>query len=160
MVGKIACSGIGVPVPEQECKAVDTLWDKHVESNAKLMGTLKEDDNSAWLLEHTVAEARMGRMSEPVCLSRTLLEGWLLQPRFAVEQTRGDGSKKYRAVDHFSWSSDCGKEGSINGFTVPGLNRLQYVALSYVTGCVGRRKAEARYHGHPGRCHEEVCEAL
>ena len=101
-------------------KTVDDLWNKHQESNAKLFQSLKEDANSDWLKAHTEKEAELGRMSAPLVWDGGKLEGWLVHPRFAVEQVKNDGSKKYRAVDHFSWSSDNGKDGSVNGHTTPG----------------------------------------
>ena len=121
VIGSIPASGIGSPLPQEAVKTVDELWNKHQESNAKLFESLKEDANSDWLKVHAEKEAKLGRMSVPLVWDGGKMEGWLVQPRFAVEQTRNDGSKKYRAVDHFSWSSDNGKDGSVNGHTTPGL---------------------------------------
>ena len=118
IVGGIKPSGIGASTKQVEAKPLQDLWAGHADSNARLLESLREDPNAEWLWEHTVAEAALGRMSEPERLHSCNLRGWLLQPRFAVEQLKPDGSKKYRAVDNFSWSAEeNGKEDSVNGYT-------------------------------------------
>ena len=64
---------------------------------------LREDADAQKLFDITKADADMHRMSQPVELREFDHEKILLQPRFAVTQTRLDGSSKTRAVDHFSW---------------------------------------------------------
>ena len=64
---------------------------------------LREDADAQKLFDITKADADMHRMSQPVELREFDHENILLQPRFAVTQTRLDGSSKTRAVDHFSW---------------------------------------------------------
>jgi len=121
MVGDIKPSGIGTPMPKEEVGSPQLLWDGHADSNAKLLESLREDPNAEWIWEHTTAEAALGRMSAPERLHSCNLQGWLLQPRFAVEQLKPDGSKKHRAVDNFSWcyGSSRQKESSVNGHTAP-----------------------------------------
>ena len=78
-------------------------------------------------------------MTTPVRAEEFDMANILLQPRFGVEQTKIDGWKKTRAVDHFSWfvlrsllrvfgvwclcgmrcATSEGKEGSVNGHTCP-----------------------------------------
>ena len=113
------------------------------EANRTLIRSLKEDTYGVELLEQTVADAKLGRMSHPVpggpillaVVSRRArylrlpaeqcdLDSVRLHPRFSVEQGfKTDGSRKIRAVDHFSWSPGASKNkgkrkrGSVNGHT-------------------------------------------
>jgi len=98
-------------------------------SNAELLQSLREDDNSHALHELAMEDFRLGRMSEPVHASSIDWSSVRLVPRFGVEQgLKPDGSAKIRAVDHMSWSASHGqkrkrtraqvKEESINGHTV------------------------------------------
>ena len=64
---------------------------------------LREDEHAARLLEITQKDADLRRMTRPVPVEEFDKSGILLQPRFAVTQSRPDGSSKTRAVDHFSW---------------------------------------------------------
>ena len=116
----ITASGNGTPIDAPQAGSPEVLWNKHREINVALLSELREDRNSEWLLKHTREEAALGRMSEPIVLDESVLEGWLLQPRFAIEQRRADGSKKFRAVDNFSWClAQGGVLGGVNGCTTP-----------------------------------------
>ena len=75
IVGGIKPSGIGASMKQVEAKPLQDLWAGHADSNARLLESLREDPNAEWLWEHTVAEAALGRMSEPerlhiACLHR------------------------------------------------------------------------------------------
>ena len=98
-------------------------------SNAELLKSLREDDNSHALHELAMDDFRLGRMSEPVHANSIDWSSVRLVPRFGVEQgLKPDGSAKIRAVDHMSWSASHGqkrkrkrsqiKEESINGHCV------------------------------------------
>ena len=141
MIGNIECSGIGAAVACDVAKPMELLWATHMQSNKSLVEGLREDVHADWLLEHTQEEARLGRMSAPVVLwPGQGLQGWILQPRFAVSKTRNDGSVKNRAVDHFSWSEGDGKAGSVNGFTTPGILSFAWPSprrVPCVCVCVG-----------------------
>ena len=115
MIGEIPCSGVGKPIEVVTSTSTDELWTARRQNNSALIGTLKEDKHAEWLLSHTKAEAAAGRMSKPEPLSEEMQENWKLQPRFAVEQTKPDGSMKLRAIDNFSWSAEA---GSVNDFTI------------------------------------------
>jgi len=95
-------------------------------SNAELLKSLREDDNSHALHELAMDDFRLGRMSEPVHANSIDWSSVRLVPRFGVEQgLKPDGSAKIRAVDHMSWSASHGqkrkrtrgeiKQESING---------------------------------------------
>eukprot|EP00969_Alexandrium_andersonii_P320485 14159520-Alexandrium_andersonii.AAC.1 len=60
-------------------------------------------------------------MSQPSVVDEATCSSLLLQPRFAVQQTKPDGSVKLRSIDHFSWAPRRqGKVGSVNGHTIMG----------------------------------------
>jgi hypothetical protein len=75
-------------------------------SNKKLKRTLKEDQHHEKLLGLVKTDWGLDRMTEPVIGASELPSGVLFHPRFAVEQTRTDGSLKYRAVDNLSWAAE------------------------------------------------------
>ena len=58
------------------------------------------DPHAAELLEQTKADARMGRISEPLAISTINTQEVAIASRFSVEQgVKSDGSRKIRAVD-------------------------------------------------------------
>ena len=66
-------------------------------SNQKLLAGLREDKFSKELFEQTCADAKLGRMTPPMKVSKCNLHGVRLSPRFGVEQgIRPDGSIKVR----------------------------------------------------------------
>lgn len=95
------------------------LWEKRGEHNQALFSHLREDKESQWLFEHTMAEAGAGRTSVPCTVGESSSMDAIYQPRFVVEQNRPDGSRKLRAIDNGSWApKGNGKEESVNGFTM------------------------------------------
>lgn len=117
--------GIGERISNKDSPRPRQLWEGCVQANQKLISSLREDTNSAWLYEHTKSEAAKGRMMQPEPMSEELLQGHLYHPRFVVEQFRVDGSKKCHAIGHLSWSLDHGgKIDSLNG---------QFVAMDKIT---------------------------
>ncbi len=74
-------------------------------SNMELLGSLREDKNSAELQRIISEEAVLGWMSPAVRADRVDLNQVLLVPRFGVEQgITEEGEVKVRPVDHMSWS--------------------------------------------------------
>ena len=87
MIGHIENSGIGQPVECEQLPVVEGLWETHSVHNKALVQNLsapwaKEGANAEWLLNHTMEEAKLGRMSWPMQVGVHDLEGWLLQPRY------------------------------------------------------------------------------
>ena len=85
---------------------------------------MSDDQWQEELHKATLADAAMGRMSQPRAAvdSQAELSQVLFHPRFGVEQgVRADGTVKVRPVDHFSWSNAPRgsraqkKAGSVNG---------------------------------------------
>ena len=104
MVGRLPRSGIGVDIDAAGDVQPEALRACAGRRNATLLRSLKEVDESRELMEMTYEDARRGRMSWPKEVDQFASEPGLLHPRFAVKQTRADGTVKLRAVDHFSWS--------------------------------------------------------
>ena len=104
MLGELECSGVGTPTQVDQVKCIDDLKDTCASSNEALLKELRESSDAHKLLEVTNADARMGRMTDPVPLSSVDVSAVLLNPRFGVEQEKEDGSTKVRAIDHLSWS--------------------------------------------------------
>lgn len=133
MLGELERSGAGVPVCVDQVKSIDALRENCASNNTALLTELRESSNASELLEMTRKDAAMGRMSDPVPVNSADLHGVLLNPRFAVEQEKEDGSVKLRAIDHLSWSPStltgegghtrptkkARKEASVNGHTAP-----------------------------------------
>ena len=88
---------------------------------------MRQDPNAEQLMELTLADVALGRMTEPVPYVSAEMANVHLSPRFGVEQEKQDGSVKVRPIDHFSWSGGhvgCAsklrrKEESVNGYTFP-----------------------------------------
>ena len=112
MVGPLHRSGVGRPTQGNamsEWQAVndpDKLKGNIESSNKRLKRTLKEDQHHEKLLGLVKTDWGLDRMTEPVIGGSELLSGVLVHPRFAVEQTKTDGSLKYRAVDNLSWAAE------------------------------------------------------
>ena len=118
LTGVIKRSGIGEPTGEQKVRSAAALRDGCLESNRSLGKSLKSGEHDAWLLETARAEALLGRMSKPKVFDLNTCDSLLLQPRFAVEQSKPDGSVKLRSIHHFSWAPGSqGRDGSVNGHT-------------------------------------------
>ena len=99
-----------------------------------LLAELREDEHAGELLRLTREDADMGRMSWPIPVKEGGVKECLLCPRFAVRQSKTDGSIKLRAVDNLSWSAGwvkdraAMKEWSVNGHAVPS-EKLKHEAL-------------------------------
>eukprot|EP00973_Karenia_brevis_P049391 6852217-Karenia_brevis.AAC.1 len=92
LIGVIPKCGIGEPVAEQEVPSVDDLRNGCSESNRLLLRQLRSGVHDQWLLDNTQADADLGRMSQPSVVDEATCSSLLLQPRFAVQQTKPDGS--------------------------------------------------------------------
>ena len=126
--GDLDIAGIGPALDAASAPDVKKLRESCLASNIALLRSLKQVDAETGeiMLHHVRAEAKEGRMSEPVPVTEMDLSSVLLHPRFVVVQTRIDGSKKLRMIDNFSWSALLDEErrskkkrkaGSINGHT-------------------------------------------
>ena len=133
MLGELPRSGIGTPADRDRVKSLAELSAGTLASNKQLIAELREDAHASELLRATREDAALGRMAAPAILLGEPPSDILLHPRFTVEQTREDGSLKFRAVDHLSWSSmepgvmsarvlskkKAMRAASVNGFTFP-----------------------------------------
>ena len=80
-------------------------------SNAELFAQLRSDVNEEQLHQIAHDDAAKHRMSVPKKADADIMGKVLCCPRFGVEQgVRPDGTKKLRAVDHFSWSQSGGQK--------------------------------------------------
>ena len=124
VLGELVCSGIGKPIISDSCKSTEKLRADKATWNARLLKELKEDKLSEKLMQITLKDARLGRMSWPKRIDEEVLNECLMCPRFGVEQVKPDGRSKVRAVDNFSWSpaSTCSKAEqkalSVNGESI------------------------------------------
>ena len=153
MLGELHRSGVGASCDRDCVKSIAVLQASCLASNECLLKELKEDSLSADLWQATEKDARLGRMSEPRPVDEADLGTVLLNPRFAVEQLKEDGSTKVRAIDHLSWSPGwrseaspterptkrARKEESVNGHTAPAekmhhdtLNTLEHTMRMFV----------------------------
>ena len=158
LLGVLHRSGIGTAVSDIDPSSYEALWESMALSNHALFDELREDAHAQDLLSMTKEDARLGRMSWPVPVSDASQVDFLLNPRFAVEQPKPDGSVKLRAVDNFSWAAKwkvgdgaCAarpskkrlKVESVNGHTFP-QEKLKHetldelvVAMKQFWKCVG-----------------------
>ena len=133
LYGRMSVSSIGPPKAEKDCVmpgCINELWHNRVDSNRKLLGSLKLDKFHHELHRLTLEDAAHGRVTYPREVTEQDLHDYRLCPRFGVEQgLKADGSCKVRAVDHLSWSvapdgkpsfytKRQQKEHSVNGCTV------------------------------------------
>ena len=93
MIGKLEDSIVDVAV------AVPSHTVAH---NRSLLGCLREDVHSARLLELCNGDADAGRISRPSPWDLAGTSHTLFHPRFAVAQTKPDGSTKVRNTRHIS----------------------------------------------------------
>ena len=98
-------SGVGEAIEYVVPREIDDLSQDRQRSNELLLKSLRQDKFADELMDLTLRDAKLGRMSQPVLVDSCDLHKVLLAPRFAVEQGfKKDGSIKIRAVDNFSWS--------------------------------------------------------
>ena len=105
------------------------FWDRCKDSNRELLASLCEGACAEELHQIAFDDHSKHRMSTPFRAEEVDLGELLCCPRFGVEQgVKQDGTKKVRAVDHFSWSHSNGqkrrkrrdvKSESINGHFTP-----------------------------------------
>ena len=147
MAGVLEPRGLGKPLPRRDGRPLAELWQSREKRNKALVRSLYADTSAEWLLQHTREEAALGRMAEPIVVDDCSKVEALLQPRFAVEQQREDGSMKFRAIDHFSWGDHGdGLVDSVNGFLVPG-EKLKHDTLDSL--CAGMRYFVSRVNVIP-----------
>jgi hypothetical protein len=80
-------------------------------SNSELLAQLRPDVNEEQLHQIAHDDAARHRLSVPRKADASIMGKVLCCPRFGVEQgVRPDGTKKLRAVDHFSWSYSAGQK--------------------------------------------------
>ena len=103
--------------------------------NKSLLKELREDTLSEKLMEFTLADARLGRMSMPKQVDPNCLEECLTCPRLGVEQLKQDGKTKVRAVDNFSWAPSQGSKAEKKLDSVNGV-RQQRDALTFAFASV------------------------
>ena len=105
LVGTLPFSGTGASKAFDAVPPVERLHEQAPGRNQKLLASLSTDQQSQWLFDEVVADAKLGRMSYPVeieSLDTGFAGEWtvLLARRFVIQQGfRMDGSPKYRAVD-------------------------------------------------------------
>ncbi len=68
LLGELPRSGIGTPCALEAPCSVDELWAQRVEWNQELMASRREDANSRQLLQVSMADADLKRMSKPMRL--------------------------------------------------------------------------------------------
>ena len=154
LYGRMPVSSIGPLEAEDDCVmsgCINELWHNRVDSNRKLLRSLKLDKFHNELHQLTLEDAAHGRVTYPREVTEQDLHDYRLCPRFGVEQgLKPDGSCKVRAVDHLSWSvapdgqpsyftKRQQKEHSVNGCTVvpveirhDHLDKLALVMKSYI----------------------------
>eukprot|EP00973_Karenia_brevis_P033532 4623630-Karenia_brevis.AAC.1 len=87
-------------------------------------------------MQHTKEEAGMGRTTQPTPAEPGVERVYVFHPRFVVEQSRADGSRKLRAIDHESWApSDAGKGASLNGHTMMS-DKIRHHTLDDLGGAI------------------------
>ena len=126
MLNELEASGLGEPMASN-ARAADALHFNCQKNNDELAAGLRQDPNAEQLMELTLADVALGRMTEPVPYVSAEMANVHLSPRFGVEQVKEDGSFKVRPIDHFSWSGghvgraskQRRKEESVNGYTFP-----------------------------------------
>jgi hypothetical protein len=100
IVGKLHCSGLGVPKQFAPAKDLRLLRARCSEQNRNLLDSLSVDQHSDTLVWQMEKDARAERMTEPQDVLSLDLECIVLARRFGVEQgVGGDGLPKVRAVD-------------------------------------------------------------
>ena len=138
MLNELEASGLGEPV-ESNARPAVALKENCQKSNDELASGLRQDTNAEKLMEITLADVVLGRMTAPVPYNSAEMAHVHLSPRFSVEQEKVDGTKKVRPIDHFSWSGGHGgraskhrrKEESVNGYTFP-KEKLKTQTLDYL----------------------------
>ena len=105
MLGILTRSGIGSPVDVEGSKPTTRLKSEMRTWNKSLLQELREDHLAEKLMQLTIEDARLGRMTWPKPVDEICLDECFMSPRFAVEQIKPDGRTKVRAVDNFSWAA-------------------------------------------------------
>lgn len=130
LFGDLPLTGNGVACSLPAPSSVASLQSKASRRNTKLFKRLGNDRFARELLACTEADARLGRMTQPVILE-DFCPGCPLSLRFGVEQGINaiDGSLKLRPVDDFSASgvNECCRPAE--RLSTEGIDRLILVVL-------------------------------
>ena len=113
IIGELDVSGIGTPCETNGSKPTvsNSLWSKHVSNNValcqRLMTEREDDGQEIWRKESLIHDATLDdamrwRQSLPIPIDSACAEGYLLQPRFTVEQV---GLTRACIFLIFTWSA-------------------------------------------------------
>ena len=103
--GMLPFSGIGERIEVAECEDMLESSSTIRDVNCVLIKSLRAGAHAKALLDATLADAALGRMTEPMKISENdAPDSVRLVPRFSVVQHREDGTMKVRPCDNFSWS--------------------------------------------------------
>ena len=138
MLNELETSGLGEPVASK-ARPDDSLRENCQRNNDELAAGLRQDDNAEQLMELTLVDVELGRMTEPVPYDAQDMAQVHLSPRFGVEQEKEDGRIQVRPIEHFSWSGghegraskQRRKEESVNGYTFP-KEKMRTQTLDYL----------------------------
>ena len=86
IIGPLACSGNGTPIDVNFSYDVSKLIEQRPVRNEKLIEKVRVDEFAGELLAQTIADAKLGRMSEPVSVDDVDLCGISVCQRFGVLQ--------------------------------------------------------------------------
>ena len=96
MVGRLPLSGLGAEREYPPMESLGKLRSTCGERNAQLVASLKEDKHGATLLQTTLDDSRLGRMTAPAPISMLGLESINLAMRFGVEQGYTDSMRAWK----------------------------------------------------------------
>ena len=100
VLGTLPESGLYDAKEFPEPESTSALWHSSRAHNDELLAGLRRDANSAEIHRQVLADAALGRMTEPVRVEDVDLDAVRLSPRFAITQgTKPDGSPKIRIID-------------------------------------------------------------
>ena len=95
ILGELTRSGIGIPCECGDVTSVHELWETHIANNKSLCKRLQagrdvddqtEQRKQQLVHEATMSDASLGRVTMPVPIDASCAEGYVLQPRFGIEQ--------------------------------------------------------------------------
>ena len=86
LLGAIPVSGIGEPTVSKHTSTVEELDANRIDKNRAMISNLREDAQSANLLQQVTEDAKKGRMTCARPVEEADINQLVLSPRFGVEQ--------------------------------------------------------------------------
>jgi hypothetical protein len=130
LIGELPAAAGSVPHQYEQEVPVQKLREAAKANNLALIASLKSDKHEEFLMQQTLDDHALGRMTKPIPVAELDLSSVLMGRRFSREQgTKDDGTVKLRAVDDKSADGTNASARATGKPRTDGIDRLVQATL-------------------------------